>query len=328
MCSLRWTSSPVLSVVLFVFLISCGGQEGKREKLVKLKLAYIAANADLPVFVAEELGLFEKHGLEVALVRANNSSEALIALLTKQVDAVGGLTFGVHFPAEVQDPGQLTLFQPFAETDRSVMSYLLAGKESGVTSIQDLKGRRIGTYTGASQLVFLKLFLEKVGLDPERDVRIIQVAMELQAQALEAGQFDVLFTIEPYGTIAIKKAGARTVLENPRSKYILNPFWVGAAAVRTEFVSTHPTVVRALEESLDDALLEIEKDPVAMKKLLPKYTPIDEELALASGLYTWYPLGEVEEGFESIQQLADLMHNFNLIDEPIPSVRSLFGISR
>jgi NitT/TauT family transport system substrate-binding protein len=295
---------------------------GCAKKPESVKIGYIPFNADLPFFVAMEKGYFEEQGLKVDAIRFGDSTQALNGMLAKQVDGVAGLTFSIFFAVERESPGEFRLFIPFAEVESKVMSYLLVGNDSGINSLADLKGKRIGTYSGVTQLLYLKLFLKKIGLDPEKDVTILQVASELQVQALAAKQFDALFTVEPYGTIAVENGAGKALLENPRYHYIAGPFWVGAIGVNTSFFKKNPAATQKIYKGLAKAVDFISANETDAKKILTKYTPIDPSIALKSGLYQWYKMDETID-FSSIQQVADLMYDYKLLSKQV-NAKTLF----
>lgn len=310
--------SSILKIIIAILLFTLGCS----KKPGNIKIGYIPFNADLPFFVAMEKRYFEEQGLKVDAIRFGDSTQALNGMLAKQVDAVAGLTFSIFFAAEKESPGEFKLFIPFAEVESKVMSYLLVGKESDIISLSDLKGKRIGTYSGATQLLYLKLFLKKIGLDPEKDVTILQVASELQVQALAAKQFDALFTVEPYGTIARENGAGNVFLENPRYHYITGPFWVGAIGVNSDFSKKNPEAVRKMYKSIARAVDFIKTNETEAKKILTKYTPMDESIALKSGLYQWYKIDEAID-FSSIQQIADLMYDYKLLNKKV-NAKALF----
>lgn len=308
----RFLSIIILVVFCMIFLtVSC-----TKRSTEKVRIAYIPFNADLPFFVAVDKGFFKEENLEIEPIRFGDSSQALNAMLAKQVDIVAGLTFSIFFAAEQEAPAKFKLFIPFAEVESEIMSYLLVQKDSKISALPDLKGKRIGTYTGATQLLYLKLFLNKIGFNPDKDVTIIQVASDLQVQALAAKQFDALFTVEPYGTIALEKGIAKTLLENPRYHYIASPFWSGALAVYTEFFNNHHKQFLKIYKALSKSLDYIDKNEIDSKKILTKFAPMDESIALKSGLYKWYKMDEPID-FGSIQQIADFMYDYKLLNKKV-----------
>ena len=292
------------------------------QKSEKIRIGYIPFNADLPFFVAMEKGYFREQGLEINAVRFGDSSQALNAMLARQVDMVAGLTFSIFFAAEQEAPARFKLLVPFAEVKSKVMSYLLINNDSKIDSLNDLKGKKIGTYTGATQLLYLKLFLKKIGINPDKDVTILQVASDLQVQALAAKQFDALFTVEPYGTIALVKSAGKILLENPRYHYIASPFWFGAAAVDADFFQKNPVAVKKIYKALAKAVDFITNNETEAKRILTKFTPMDESIALKSGLYKWYKIDELTD-FTSIQQIADFMQDYKLLNKKVDA-KALF----
>lgn len=179
-------------------------------------------------------------------------------------------------------------------------------KASEIKTVEQLRGKKIGTYTGVSQLLYLRLYLKKSGLEPDKDVTIVQVGTDLQIQALGAGQYDALFTVEPYGTIAVVRGIAKVLVSNPRSNYIQNPFWSAAAGVRSDYLRENRSALNAVYQALADGVRFVRKDSSAAKALLPKYTPMEPEIAAKSGLYKWVLLDE-EFDRTGMQQLADML---------------------
>lgn len=278
----------------------------------KLRIGLTRYTGDLPFFVAIENNYFKKRGLEPVVTEFADSSEALNALIAGNIDVVNPISFSALLALEAKSPGELRLFLAGGENDEIVGSYLLVMKSSPYEALQDLKGKKIGTYTGATQLLYLKLFLERAGIDPERDVEIVQVGFNLQLQALEAGQFDALFTIEPTGTIALSKDNVRLLVSNPRVKYIVNPFLSGAAAFRKGFVADQPDVVGRVLLATDDGLTFIRQNETTARSILAKYTALDPNLAKTAPLLLWYGSSDRLD-IAPIQKLADLLADNKLL---------------
>ena len=303
-------------LVSTVFTLNC------KKAPERFRVGYIPFNADLPFFVALDKGYFKQEGVDVEATRFGNSTLALNAMLSGQIDMVAGLTFSIFFAAEQEAPGRSKFFVPFSETESKIMSYLLLRNGLDISSIKELSGKRIGTYAGATQLLYLKLFLKKNGLDPDKDVTIIQVASNLQVQALMAKQFDALFTVEPYGTIALEKKAGKVFLQNPRSDYIVSPFWSGTAAVRRDFWNKNPTTIKKAYKAMAKAVDYIDTNEIEAKRVLTKFTPMEERIALKSGLYKWYKVDDKID-FQSIQKLADIMYDYELINRRV-NVKTMF----
>lgn len=298
----------IINIVLSVTVLTLGCA----KKPQHVKIALCPYTGDLPFFVAIEKGYFKEQGLQVDDIRCGNSTEALNALLADKVDIIAPISFSALLAAEIKSPGEVKLFLPGGESDKIIGSYLLVRKDSILTSIEQLKGKKIGTYTGATQLLYLNLFLKEIGIDPEKDVEIIQVGPALQAQALDAGQFDALFTIEPYSTIALEKGIAKALIENPRVKHIVNPFISGSAAVSSRFLKENPEVLKKIYKAVAKALDFIRESEEEARNILPKYTPLEISIAQKAGLLEWYKVDE-PINMNAIQQISDLLYENGIL---------------
>lgn len=302
--------SLLLILAVFSIISSCKKEPGT------VRIALCPYTGDLPFFVAIDNGYFDEYGIKIEEIRCGNSSEALNALLANRVDIIAPISFSAMLAAEIKSPGDFKLFLPGGESDKIIGSYLLVKKDSDITSIEQLKGKRIGTYTGATQLLYLKLFLKMVEIDPEVDVDIIQVGPALQAQALDAGQYDALFTIEPYSTIAIEKGIAKILIENPRVKYIANPFISGSAAVSTRFLNENPKAVKNIYKAVEESLDFIRENEAEARKSLTNYTPLAESIAAKAGLLEWYKVDE-QINFDMIQKVSDLLYENGILSSRV-----------
>ena len=302
----------LLGVLAIVLILSSPFGDEPSE----VRIGYIPFSADLPLFVALEQKYFEEEGVPIKAIRFSEGSEATTALLAGQVDFIAPIAYSVQWPIIQQEPKALRMFIPEFETDQTIMSAVLVKKNSDIQRIADLRGKKIGTYTGIPQLLYLKLFLKSIGLEPDKDITIVQVGTTLQIPSLEAGQFDALFTVDPFVTIAKEKIGARVLVENPRSKYILNPFPMGAALVSSDFIAKHPEVVGKVYRAMAKAVDFIKANPDASKDTLPKYTPMDPEIAKKSNIYEAFKMDD-DVDMTVIQKLADIMVENKLLDRKL-----------
>jgi NitT/TauT family transport system substrate-binding protein len=310
----------VITLIIIILIIAIIGisfliLRGRARKLEEVKIGYMPYTSNLPLFVALEKGFFKNEGLEVKTIKFGSSKEAMDALLTGKIDAEGTIGLSTLFAIEAASPGQIKFYLPCVETKNKFANYLLVRKDSSISTVKDLKGKRIGTYTGTTQLLFLKLLLQKLGLDPEKDVKIIQVSPQLEIEAFSAGQFDALFTIEPAATIAMEKGIGKPLLRNPRCEYIISPFPAGAFPFSTNFLREDPDKAKRIYRAIDKAVDFIKTHEDEAKRLVPKYTGLEETIALKTGLYEWWKMDEIK--IEPMQKLADLLFEYKDIPAKI-----------
>lgn len=268
-------------------------------------MGYVPYSSCLPLFVAVEEGYFKQVGLDVEVTKFQTANEVMNALATGRIDGIGGIGLPTYFAVEQNTPGLFKICWLCAETKEKSVNSFLARKDSDLSSLADLTGKRVGTFTGSTQVLNVRLILAKF-MDPDKDVTIVQVSPQLQIQALVSKQFDALFTIEPIPTIAVEQGVARVLVDNPRCKYIQDPFPAGAAVLASKFVAAHPEEADKARRAMEQALDFIEAHEAAAKTFLPKYTPLAPELAEKSRLYDWWKLGEADQA--AVQGLADLLY--------------------
>jgi NitT/TauT family transport system substrate-binding protein len=287
-----------------------------------MRVGYVPLVVNLPLFVALEEGFFEKHGLKVEAIEAQSPNHIVDGIVSGKLEAAGVLGYPVIFAAEQQNPGELKIFQSGDETSENFVAALVVPNGSPIGKIEDLKGKRIGVWSGLTQVVFTKGILIGMGLNPEKDVTIVEIEPRLQVQGLAAGQFDVLSTAEPYPTIASGKNVGTIWIENPRVKYIQNPFPSVAVPVSAEFLQKNPKAAKAYLLALQDAIDFIRQNPEKAKSSLVKYTPIPKELASKVRMPQFNRFGEEDQA--NVQKNADWLFENGLLKKRI-NVATLFG---
>lgn len=309
----RVVYTVILCLALCVSLFSIGCRQ-KKVPSGPIRIGYIKVSSCLPFFVALEKGYFGNEGVTVEPVLFANSNEGTNALVANKVDGIVGFGLSTLFSVETVSPGQFKVYMPCVETSDNFVNWLLLRPDSTLKSIADLKGKKVGTYEGASLLKVLKLLLKKF-MDPDRDVTIVQVPKSAQIQGLVARQYDALFTIEPYATIALAEGYAKPLEENPRVKYLLDPFPAGANAFSVSFMEDSPAQIKSIYRALKKANNFIRENPAAAKATLPKYMPLSPEVAAKTGIYRWWNAEELD--MKAVQKYADLMTELGILQKPM-----------
>jgi ABC-type nitrate/sulfonate/bicarbonate transport system substrate-binding protein len=294
------------------------------EQDLTMTVGYLPVLVNLPLFVALEEGYFEEYGLTVEAVEAQSPNHVAEGIISGNLDGAGILAYPILFSAEEKYPGELTLFASSDETTENFVASILVREDSEIHSIQDLKGKKIGVYTGLVQILFLKSILTGMGFDPEQDVEIIQISPRLQLQGLESGQYDALSTVEPFPTIAVHKGIGKVLIKNPRVNHILNPFPSVATPISTDFVKENPETTKAYLLAYRDAVDYIRKHPEKAKLHLVKYTPLTEEMVGDATLLRFNQFGEEDQN--KVQEYADWMFDKGLLKKKI-NVYAMFGDS-
>lgn len=315
MNSRNFNTKTALTLTLGLMLLLLVGCERNKESST-IRIGYLPYSSALSFFVALDKGYFEQAGLKVEPVKTASSNEAMDALRAGELDFVAGVGLSTFFAIEGAVQGSFKCFQPCVEDGTHDVSYLLVRKGSALDDVAQLRGKKVGTYSGTSQVLVLRLLLWKIGLDPDSDVQMGDVASNLQVDALTAGQFDAFLMLEPYASKAMFLHGATPLVKNPRVKYILDPFPAGANAVSTRFLTAHPDLTVKVVAALDQAIEAIHKDEATAKAILPKYDlTLTPEMAAKTGIYRWWKKSETN--VEAVQKYADLLYEGKALKNPV-----------
>lgn len=111
--------------------------------------------------------------------------------------------FGAAAKAEVKVVGAL------AATGKG--DAILVGKDSPITSVSDLKGKRVAVFKGSSANALLLLSLQKAGLSL-KDVEPVYLAPGDGYTALKRGDVQAWAIWDPYTAIAEQESGARAII--------------------------------------------------------------------------------------------------------------------
>lgn len=296
------------------------------KALKKLTTAYLPLTANLPLFVALENGYFKSQGIEVEAIEATSPNDIVTGIVSGDIDFAAVLAYSILFPAAIRYPGTFKLYSSSEETSERYTSSIITNSNSSIDSYEDLRGKKIGVYTGLVQINFLRAILAGMGID-ESDIEIIQISPRLQIQGLVSGEYDALSTTEPTVNIARLKGIAKVVSENPRVRYIMCPFPSTAAPISTKLLAEDPSAARGVVKALEMAIDFINSNSDDAKKTLIKYTPIPTDISdkvLADlKLFKYCKLGE--ENRLNVQRFADFLHDAGIISERIKDVNMLFG---
>ena len=131
---------------------------------------------------------------------ANTTSQHLVRAISEGMDVVWISGWGGGYNVLVARKG---FDVPMAD-DAALKTVILARKQ------QD-KPIMIGVPTGSLQHAKLLFYLKSLGIDSERDTRIVNIPFQNQPRALEAGEVDMAMTLCGFGAIAIDRGDAKLV---------------------------------------------------------------------------------------------------------------------
>lgn len=175
------------------------------QEKVTFQLNWIAGGANAGFSAAKAEGFYKDAGLDVDVVQGNGSAN------TAQLVASGQA--GIAYADAVAVSQLIAKGAPMKVVStiyQSNPNEVLALKKSGIESIDDLKGKKVGVPAGSSQTTMLPLFLDANDLS-ESDFEMINMPPSSMVPALLTGQVDaILGSMDSY-RIQLENQGAELI---------------------------------------------------------------------------------------------------------------------
>ena len=178
----------------------------------KISIGCTATTDCASAFVARDLGLFAKRGIEAEMVLVGINPNIPPALMSNSLQ-IGGPTAPVFLQAA--DGGlDLVAIAGASVTDQRTATAVAIVARTGVDikTAKDLTGKKVGVPgIGAFLHVLLRQYLTQQGVD-HKSVNFVEVTFPTMSDVLKAGSVDAVLTGEPFmsrivangtGTIAI-----------------------------------------------------------------------------------------------------------------------------
>jgi NitT/TauT family transport system substrate-binding protein len=150
----------------------------------------------MPTYVAIAKGYFDEVGLDVTVATAQGGDKLLAIMLSNQADiALGGPDMAIYVHNS-DSPVKFPIFCGLISTD----GWMLMGREKvDKFDWSALKGKEIlGFRPGSTPLLYLEAALRKNGLDPQKDVKLVNnIGMPARVGAWLAGQGQYAIFLEP-----------------------------------------------------------------------------------------------------------------------------------
>lgn len=290
------------------------------QVLIPVKIGYMAFASNWPVFLAQEGKFFEKEGIKAQLVSFSSGVDAANALSRGDISsmAVNPLTDLMNI--EARSPG---LFKIYA-MQQSIASgnytdTLLINKDSPIQAIKNLENKKIGVNPGTFAAGMIKILLDAQGI---KNVTFVQLAPNLQLQALSLGQIDALVAYEPGTTIALSNGSAKILIAHPFEN-VMNPFPNVAFTISAKTIKENPQVAKKIINAMEKAMLYGRINFQTANEATAKYVTVPIDI-LNKMRYPDQVLGK-EINQKKVQEVADLFFQKGLAPQKI-NVKNLFYV--
>ena len=228
----------------------------------RLRLAWAGFSpTNSPIWVIEDRKLMQKQGVTPEIIAINASPTVLQALLANEIDAA---SISVTTLTSSRLAGADTVM--IVGVVPTFVDHIVS--LSNVTTVEQLKGKTAGVNRlGSTSDLGLRLALRKLGVDPDKDVKIIPTGGTAERfAALSKGVTQFTIIPEPFLTQA-EKLGFRNLYNITDLKI---PFWWNGILSREAIVKTKRPLMLKLTRAMVEAIHIIKTEKEYAKGLIKK----------------------------------------------------------
>ena len=184
---------------------------------------------------------FAKDNIKIVWVQSAGSNKALEFLNAGSID-FGSSAGAAALVAKINGNPIKSIYV----YSRPEWTALVTGKDSGISKIEDLKGKRVAVTRGTDPHIFLVRALQSVGLT-EKDIQPVLLQHADGKTALIRGDVQAWAGLDPMMAQAEVEDGAKLFFRKPEANT-----W-GVLNVREQFLKDHPQIVQRVLAVYEEA---------------------------------------------------------------------------
>jgi len=260
--------SLIAAIVLAAALLAFSGcnksSAGSKLQVVRIDFAYynpVSLVLKEKRFLEDDLA---KDGVAVEWTQSQGSNKALELLNSKSVDF--GSTAGAAALIGKSNGNPIKTIYVYSRPEWTALVVL---NKSSITTVQDLKGKKIAVTRGTDPHVFLLRSLYQVGLT-EKDVEIVPLQHSDGRNALERGDVDAWAGLDPLMAQTEVEKGSKLFHRDVS----FNSY--GVLNVREEFARNYPAYVPRVLAAYEKARLWAIQNPAEFRALYARTAKIDD----------------------------------------------------
>lgn len=206
----------------------------------KIKVGYLHTLAvDGQMWLAESQGLWKQQNLEPEFVQFQTGLELFQAMSGGSIDVLSTGAVMSNFPARGQ--GKVFLINDI----EFATAQLWVHPDMGVKTWADLKGKKISTTAGTTAHVFLDTALRAHGIDPKKDIQIVNQRMPDAVTAFISKAVPAVALWVPFN-IPVKNKSPGAKMLGDASAYYPKAAIVDGWAARNDFYDKRKDVLERI----------------------------------------------------------------------------------
>ncbi|MEP7329177.1 MAG: ABC transporter substrate-binding protein [Betaproteobacteria bacterium] len=293
-----------------------------RAQATKVRVGYIHTVAvDGQIWAGEQIGSWKKEGLDMEFIKFDSGLSVFQAMVGGSIDLVSVGAYTANFPANGQ--GKVFLINSI----EYATAQLWVRTDQGIKNFADLKGKNISTAIGSTADVFLRTALKANGINPERDVKIVNQRMPDAVSGFIAGAVPAVALWVPFDLAVAKNVPTAKMLVDASAYYPKSAI-IGGWVASNDFYAKHPDVLlrftRAWVAANDYLVAKPDEALTAMQAKQYPDVPLESLKAMykASKVFPareWAKLYQEGTVTKWLNQVTNFYVEIGAIQKPVPA---------
>lgn len=285
-----------LGVGLVLAMVASAVAQDKKVDKIRIGGGSTSAT-QMSMWLAKEGNLYEKHGLSVEAISIPGSSLALQAMLSGELPII-------------QLGGAASIQANLAGADTAVIATIVKRflfwiyGQPNIARMEDLKGKVFGTTRfGTLSDLASRFALRHHGIDPERDITMVQTGGPAETvAAIAAGKIHAA-ALSPPATLQAKKAKLRELLDMSK---LDAEYHVNGVVTSRRYLKTNEDVVRRFMRAYVEGAVRGQRDKSFAVRTMGKVFRTDDR--------------------ELLDESYDMIIKSNLVVPPHPSIPGIASL--
>lgn len=305
----------IMVLAIMLALTGCGQKPTtvKTEDYV-LKIGYGGTLCEAPVHMAVEKGFFEEEGLKVELIKLAPGT-TFEAVTAGKIEAGFGLLASLVQPLSNGLPIKITTGL------HTGCDKVLVPESSGINSLTDLRGKRIGVPSmNSSPIIFAKRALADAGVgvsEKNMEVEFVVFNATDLPLALKNGAVDALAMNDPTAAITQKEYNLKNIIDSALDAPYKDQYCC-SAFVRDNIASEHPEIAAKYTRAMQKASAWIQKNQDETTKMQVDKKWVAGDATFNAGvLKTYNYLPSVSGAYDAFGITAKQLQQVGMLDKGV-----------
>ena len=296
----------LILLVLALGLTMTTAISAQDEAMPTLRIGVLPVLNTLPLYVAQAEGFYEEQGVAVELIPFASAPDQQIAV---QVGDVDGLNTDLVVLSSLVAGGfdlRAVRHEPILEPYFSI----IAGAESGIETIDDLRGVAIAISENTIIEYLTTEMLLTAGFSEDEIVYEQVPAIPVRLELLNSGEVSAATLPEPLTTLATNLQGGTLIASDADSAFVPT-----VLAFTTEAIDANPDAITAFLVAYEQAVDAINADGESFRDVLVENIRVPEPLQAEFPIPT-FPTAQAPTE-EQVSLVVDWMVGRELLEEAL-----------